>query len=71
MELWLATSNRGKFIEFKTLLPNADIHLQGELPVFTPPEETGKTFEENARLKARALKALKNGVWVVGEDSGL
>jgi XTP/dITP diphosphohydrolase len=71
MELWLASNNRGKLIEFKTLLPNLDIHVQSELPVFTPPPETGKTFEENARIKARALRAVKTGVWVAGEDSGL
>jgi XTP/dITP diphosphohydrolase len=71
LELWIATGNRGKLIEFKTLLPKLDIHSQGELKVFSPPVEDGKTFEENARKKARALKAVKTGVWVVGEDSGL
>ncbi len=71
MELWLATGNRGKLIEFKTLLPNLNIHTQTELPVFSAPPETGKTFEENARIKARALKAIRSNDWVVGEDSGL
>ncbi|MCB0349739.1 MAG: RdgB/HAM1 family non-canonical purine NTP pyrophosphatase [Bdellovibrionales bacterium] len=71
MELWLATGNRGKLIEFKTLLPNLSIHTQTELPVFSAPPETGKTFEENARIKARALKALRPDNWVAGEDSGL
>jgi XTP/dITP diphosphohydrolase len=71
MELWLASGNRGKFIEFKTLLPNVDLHSQSELKVFSQPPENGKTFEDNARIKARALKAVKTGVWVVGEDSGL
>lgn len=71
MEFWLATSNRGKLIEFKTLLPQLDIHSQSELSVFSQPPETGKTFEENARIKARALKSVKTQVWVAGEDSGL
>ena len=71
MEVWLASSNRGKLIEFKTLLPKCDFHVQSELPVFSAPPETGKTFEENARIKARALKSVKTGVWVIGEDSGL
>ena len=70
-ELWLASGNRGKLIEFKTLLPQLDIHSQSELSVFSAPPENGKTFEENARIKARALKAVKSGVWVAGEDSGL
>lgn len=71
MELWLATGNRGKLIEFKTLLPNLTIHTQSELPVFSSPPENGKSFEENARIKARALKALRPNNWVIGEDSGL
>ena len=71
MELWLATGNRGKLIEFQTLLPQLNIHTQNEMSYFTAPEETEKTFTENARLKARALRAVKNNVWVVGEDSGL
>ncbi|OFZ12067.1 MAG: non-canonical purine NTP pyrophosphatase, RdgB/HAM1 family [Bdellovibrionales bacterium RBG_16_40_8] len=71
MELWLATGNRSKLIEFKTLLPSFEIHTQSELSVFSPPPENGKTFEENARIKARSLKAVKTGVWVIGEDSGL
>lgn len=37
-----------------------------------PPEETGSTFLENARLKARFGRAHAAGeVWVGGEDSGL
>lgn len=71
MELWLATRNRGKLIEFQTLLPKLSIHTQAELSVFSSPPETGKTFEENARIKARALRSVKNNVWVAGEDSGL
>jgi XTP/dITP diphosphohydrolase len=71
MELWVATGNRGKFIEFKTLLPGLELHMQSELPVFSQPPENGKTFEENARIKARALKSVKSGVWVVADDSGL
>ena len=71
MEVWLASHNRGKLIEFKTLLPTLEIHSQYELAAYTPPPETGKTFEENARIKARSLRAVKPGVWVIGEDSGL
>lgn len=37
-----------------------------------PPEETGETFEENARLKAAfGRKHADLDAWVVGEDSGL
>jgi len=76
LELWVATGNRGKLNEFKMLLHHLEpagleIHAQSELPVFSPPPENGQTFLENARIKARALKAVKPGTWVVAEDSGL
>jgi XTP/dITP diphosphohydrolase len=41
-----------------------------ELPPIEEPEETGTTFEENARLKARYYSA-RTGLWTVAEDSGL
>jgi XTP/dITP diphosphohydrolase len=76
-ELWIATGNKGKLGEFKILfkeLPEvalADVHSQGELKVFSQPPENGATFLENARIKARALKAVKPGNWIVADDSGL
>lgn len=73
MELWIATGNQGKLNEFKMLFnkANLEIHSQSELPVFAQPPENGDSFVANARIKARALKAMKPGVWVIGEDSGL
>ena len=35
------------------------------------PEETGETYEENARLKARFGREREPGVWILGEDSGI
>ena len=73
MELWLATGNKGKMSEFKMLLSSLafDIHSQNELSYFFSPPENGDSFLANARIKARALKALKSDFWVIGEDSGL
>ena len=73
MEAWIATTNKGKVVEFRTLLESKgiEIHTAGELPSFSSPPETGKTFEENAHIKAKTMKALKPGVWAMGEDSGL
>lgn len=77
MELWIATSNNGKLNEFKMLLNQVtiekmiSIHAQSELPVFSQPPENGDSFQANARIKARSLKAMKPGTWVFGEDSGL
>ena len=71
-ELWVATTNKGKLSEFRSLLGDGfDVHAASELGFYTAPPETGKTFEENARIKARSLKAVKPGVWVVADDSGL
>ncbi len=37
-----------------------------------PPAEDGKTFEENARIKARFARAHADpDAWAVGEDSGI
>jgi len=76
MELWIATGNQGKLNEFKMLLNRQvqiglNLRAQAELPVFSPPPENGDSFVANARIKARALKAVKPGTWVVADDSGL
>lgn len=73
MEIWLATTNKGKLTEFRGLINKPDVKISSiaDLPSYTPPPETGKTFEENARIKAKSLKAVKSNCWVLGEDSGL
>lgn len=76
MDLWVATGNQGKLNEFKMLLNKLvgvglNLHAQTELPVFSAPPENGDSFLANARIKARALKAVKPGTWVVADDSGL
>lgn len=74
--LVLATRNRGKFKEFKRLLESSTlehgIELVGldETGVADEIEETGKTFEENARLKAEGYAKL-TGETVLADDSGL
>lgn len=74
MELWLATGNKGKVEEYQLTLkslPDLKIHTLAELKSFTPRPEDGATFLDNARIKARSLKAVKPGVWILAEDSGL
>ena len=72
-ELWVATTNQGKLSEFKSLLSDKGIqlHSAAEIKVYSSPPETGATFVDNARIKARTLKSMKPGVWVVADDSGL
>lgn len=70
--LWIATTNKGKLNEFRALLSEtAELHSVSELGFYSAPPETGKTFEDNARIKAKSLSAVKPGVWVVADDSGL
>lgn len=72
-DLWIATTNQGKLREIQALLADKDwtLHSLKELPAYTPPPETGTTFVENARIKAKSLAAMKPGQWVLAEDSGL
>jgi len=75
MQIWISTSNKGKLAEFTQIfaehLAAAKIHSTKELGFFSPPPENGKTYEENARIKAKSLKAIKSDQWVFGEDTGL
>ena len=70
--LVLATRNAGKIREFKRLLGAVDLELIGleDTGVVDEIEETGATFEENARLKAKGYAKL-TGETVLADDSGL
>ena len=72
MRLLVATSNRDKVREIRSLLAGSPVDLVAlsDLPPVSEPEETGDTFEENARLKARYY-AGHSGMLTVAEDSGL
>ena len=77
--LIIATTNRNKLREIRALLADIPFDLVGldALPAVPEPEETGSTFQENARLKALYYDAavgrtLEEGpTLVVAEDSGL
>lgn len=65
----LATKNKNKQIEIENLLKETGINViepQGEFD----PEETGKTFLENACIKAYAA-AKRMNLPALGDDSGL
>ena len=67
----LASGNPGKLKEFQALLAGSGIEIvpQGDLGVESP-EETGRTFLENALLKARHA-ATHSGLPAIADDSGL
>jgi len=71
-ELLIATTNRGKLLEIRPLLEGLAVELVtlDAWPALAAPEETGRTFEENARAKARYY-ATATGLATVAEDSGL
>lgn len=73
IELVLATTNIHKVREIRALLacrPDIDLYSLLDFPHYVQPEETGKTFEENAILKAEDA-AVKLGKWTIADDSGL
>ena len=74
MELWIATGNKGKLEEYKMAMramPEIQLFHQGEIKGFTARPEDGATFLDNARIKAKTLKAIKPDAYVLGEDAGL
>jgi XTP/dITP diphosphohydrolase len=70
--LLVATTNQGKLREIAGVLAGAPVRLRwlADLPGVDEPEETGETFAENARQKARHY-ASRSGLLTVAEDSGL
>lgn len=73
MKLLLATQNKNKVIELKRLLneyPQFEVYSLSDVNIQDDIEETGLTFEENARLKALHIFKL-TGVACIADDSGL
>ena len=72
MKFVLASQNKGKLVEMQGILESlgVEIVLQSELGVSVDVEETGTTFEENARLKAVAVMEA-TGLPAIADDSGL
>jgi XTP/dITP diphosphohydrolase len=69
--LVLGSRNKKKLRELVDLLSDlVEVTDLSPYPAAPEVEETGRTFEENARLKATALAPVLKE-WVLGEDSGL
>jgi len=71
-KLLLATNNTGKVKEYRSLLQGIPFELvtPKEMGSHMDVEETGTTYEENARLKAYAL-AQESGLLTLADDSGI
>ena len=67
MRALLASQNANKLGELRLALPGWEIDpIVGEAP-----DETGETYEDNARIKALWGRAQAPDVLVIGEDSGI
>ena len=71
MKIVIATFNKGKFKEFKDLFSNSNFEILS-LNDFTTEDidESGKSYEENAMLKAKKACELSHYP-SLGDDSGL
>ncbi len=70
MKLYAATKNKGKILEINKILHDAGIECES-FPNMEDVEETGTTFEENAKIKADYLSSKLKDVYVIADDSGL
>lgn len=68
----IASHNEGKIKEFKEMFKDTDIEVKSliDYPEIDEVEETGSTFEENARIKAETI-AKELEVITLADDSGL
>jgi len=75
LKLLIATRNRGKATEIRALLglglqKNVEVLTLPDLPTGREPREIGKTFAENAKIKAFHY-AKEHNVLCIADDSGL
>lgn len=71
-KLLLASQNRDKLVEFEQALRGvpAELMCAADLPEASEVEEDGRTLQENALKKARALNQF-SGLPTIGDDTGL
>ena len=72
LQLLIASANKGKVAEYRELLDGLDCDLLSvdDAGISGDVEETGTTYEENARLKAVTC-AERSGLITLADDSGL
>lgn len=72
MDILIATRNKDKVREISEILDLPDIGFFGleNFPDCPEAEETGRTFDDNAMIKA-SQAAYYSGLWTLADDSGL
>ena len=69
-KILVGTHNTGKFREISFLLPKKIKKISPKLLKIDSPKETGKSFSDNAKLKAKYFSKFTN-LPVISDDSGL
>ncbi|MFL2890095.1 MAG: RdgB/HAM1 family non-canonical purine NTP pyrophosphatase [Pelagibacteraceae bacterium] len=69
-KILIGTHNKGKFKEISYLISNKIKKISPNQLKISSPEETGKTFEANSKLKALYFYKL-SGLVSISDDSGL
>ncbi|HAD82131.1 MAG: non-canonical purine NTP pyrophosphatase, RdgB/HAM1 family [Candidatus Edwardsbacteria bacterium RIFOXYD12_FULL_50_11] len=72
MDILIATRNNDKVREISEILDLPDTRFVGldDFPDCPEAEETGRTFDDNAMIKA-SQAAYYSGLWALADDSGL
>ena len=70
MDFIIATNNKDKVKEIKTILAGHNVMSQSEAGIHVEAEENGTTFAENALIKARSIKKLADCA-IIADDSGI
>lgn len=73
MKIIFATGNQGKMKEIRMIMEDLGLEIVSmkEADINVDIEENGKTFEENAYIKAEAIAKLAKDAIVLADDSGL
>lgn len=73
MKIIFATGNQGKMKEIRMIMEDLGLEIVSmkEADINVDIEENGKTFEENAYIKAEAIAKLDENAIVLADDSGL
>ena len=71
MRIVVASSNKGKIKEIKKILDDFDVIAYTDLIESFEIEENGKTFKENAVIKAKAVFEKLPKFFVLADDSGI
>ncbi len=72
LEILLATNNEHKLEEFREIFKGYDVRIYSlkDLNINVDPEETGKTFFDNALIKCETCKKYTN-LPIIADDSGI